>query len=132
MTSPRDSIVRLGKSEQDLADIFLKAGALQKEYEKQRKAAKDLLLLAMGDHSDGLLPDGRRVSQTIAHFQEATFTRAAYDATTLTVSALSASDVAEELAKLIPPTKHNSTLRDGSKLKAKAKSSAPPKARVGK
>ncbi len=122
-------MIKLDKSALEATNTFLTAGSLEKEYKKQREAAKESLIAALGVHTDGILPDGRQVSKTIAHFEEATYTRKAYDSTTVSVSALSTSDVRDELAKLA--VKKNTSPHDAGKPLAKAKHST-LKARVGK
>jgi hypothetical protein len=125
--------VTLGPAHQQAADTFVMAGALEKKYKKDREAAKKVLVDGLGKSRDGTLPDGRTVSKVIAHFEETTFSRAAYDSTTITISTLSTSDVQGELSKLAKPAAQKITLpRDGGGPKAKAAASASPKARVGK
>lgn len=123
--------VTLGPVHQEAANTFLTAGALEKAYKKQREAAKKSLVDALGKASEGMLPDGRLVSKVITHFDEATFSRAAYDATTITVSTLSVDTVRDALKNLVGPAAKNLP-RDRAKAKAKAAASGPPKARVGK
>jgi hypothetical protein len=115
-------MLKLDKAALEAANTFLTAGALQKQFEKERTTAKATLVAALGDETEGLLPDGRRVTKTVTHFDEATYTRGAYDATQVAVSALSASDVQAELLKLVPvPARAIKAAVEAAKPKAKGR-----------
>lgn len=122
------AVVALGPAHQEAANTFLTAGVLEKKYKKEREKAKAVLVKALGKSKEGMLPDGRVVSKIVAHFAEATFTRAGYDSTTVNVSALSTSDIQSELSKL---AKKTTTPRTG-RPKAKAAGAAKTIDRVGK
>lgn len=78
--------LRLGLAEQEAADAFQSCGCLVKQFGTQREDAKRTLVEALGEHLEGILPDGRRVSKVISSFEEATITRRAYVSVTLVVS----------------------------------------------
>jgi hypothetical protein len=68
------------------ADIYIRACHQFKTAEAEKKKSKASLVAWLGDQLSRVLPDGRTISKSSAHFDAATINRAAYDSTTVTVA----------------------------------------------
>jgi hypothetical protein len=85
MRKKKPEVMELGKAEQEAADDYLASKVAESQAEKKKKAAKQLLLEALGPYSSGILPDGRRVVKNVSQFPEGDFHRNAYETVALAI-----------------------------------------------